>query len=49
MSYAHTDEDVQALLSVYDEVLAVIAESVEQETLKRNLRCETLVPLFKVR
>jgi len=49
MSYAHTDADIDQLLGVYDEVLPIIGNAVSGKTLKETLRCETLVPLFKVR
>jgi len=49
MSYAHTAEDVVKLLTAYDEILPLIAAAVGGETLQKELRCDPLVPLFKVR
>jgi glutamate-1-semialdehyde 2,1-aminomutase len=49
VSYAHTDEDVEHLLAVYREVLPAICQHLTSGTLKSALRCESLVPLFKVR
>jgi glutamate-1-semialdehyde 2,1-aminomutase len=49
MSYAHSADDVARLLAVYREVLPAIGETLNQERLREALRCEPLVPLFKVR
>lgn len=49
MSYAHSDDDIQNLLSVNDAVFAILKDVVENGSLKRHLHCEPLVPLFKVR
>lgn len=49
MSYAHTDEDVSRLLTAYDEILPLLKEAVTTGSLRQQLRCETLKPLFKVR
>lgn len=49
MSYAHTKNDVETLLGIYDTVFPLIAAAVSGETLTESLRCEPLVPLFKVR
>ena len=49
MSYAHTPDDVEKLLNAYDEVLPLIGTAVTGETLEKELRCDLLVPLFKVR
>ena len=49
MSYAHSDADVERLLSVYDEVLPIIKDAVVNRTLTKRLHCKPLVPLFKVR
>lgn len=42
MSFAHTDEDIQKLLNVYDEVFPLLRDGAP-------LRCEPLKPLFKIR
>lgn len=49
MSYAHSEADVAHLLCCYEEVFALIADSLVQQNLERRLECEPLVPLFKVR
>jgi glutamate-1-semialdehyde 2,1-aminomutase len=49
MSYAHTAEDVAKLLDAYDHVLPLIGAAIAGGTLQRELRCDPLVPLFKVR
>ncbi|HSW04739.1 aminotransferase class III-fold pyridoxal phosphate-dependent enzyme [Aquabacterium sp.] len=49
LSYAHSDADIQALLQMYREVLPLIGQALDAGTLRQQLRCEPLVPLFKVR
>jgi glutamate-1-semialdehyde 2,1-aminomutase len=49
MSYAHTDEDVEKLLKVYDEVFVVIKEVITNGNLDKRLLAEPLVQLFKIR
>jgi glutamate-1-semialdehyde 2,1-aminomutase len=49
LSYAHSPADVDTLLGVYAEVLPAIGQVLDQGTLNAALRCEPLVPLFKVR
>lgn len=49
MSLAHGDEDIQRLLAVYDEVFPILRSAIEEDTVVKRLRCEPLVPLFKVR
>lgn len=49
MSYAHTDEDIAALLKAYDEVFELLASAVTERTVEQKLRCAPLEPLFKVR
>jgi glutamate-1-semialdehyde 2,1-aminomutase len=49
MTYAHTDDDVAQLLSVYDEVFSILADAVARNEVDARLRCEPLVPLFAVR
>lgn len=49
LSYAHSDEDVEALLTCYREVFSLIKTSIDGGSLKNYLECEPLVPLFKVR
>lgn len=49
LSYAHGDEEIGRLLSVYDEVLGLLAAALREGELRARLRCEPLEPLFKVR
>jgi glutamate-1-semialdehyde 2,1-aminomutase len=49
ISYAHSSEDIDRLLSVYREVLPAIGEVLNKGQLRGVLRCEPLAPLFKVR
>lgn len=49
MSYAHTREDVELLLSVYDEVFPILANAARNGALRQYLKGEPLKPLFKVR
>lgn len=49
VSYAHLDSDIDALLQAYREVLPYIGEVLSKGQLASVLRCEPLVPLFKVR
>ncbi|WP_395699035.1 aminotransferase class III-fold pyridoxal phosphate-dependent enzyme [Aquabacterium sp.] len=49
LSYAHSDADIQQLLGMYREVLPMIGKALDAGTLRQQLRCDPLVPLFKVR
>jgi len=49
VNYAHSEADISRLLTVYDEVLPFIGRTLDDGRLKDALRCEPLVPLFKVR
>lgn len=49
LSHAHSDADIDALLTMYGEVLPMIGHALDTGTLAQRLRCEPLVPLFKVR
>lgn len=49
LSYAHQDADIDRLLATYAEVLPLITRAVHDGTLTRQLRCQPLEPLFKVR
>lgn len=49
VNYAHTEDDIRALLAAYAEVLPMIGKHLNEGTLRTSLRCEPLVPLFKVR
>ncbi|RJQ23937.1 MAG: aminotransferase class III-fold pyridoxal phosphate-dependent enzyme [Nitrospiraceae bacterium] len=49
MSYAHTDEDISALLNCYDEVFGILKNAITNNRLKELLKTKPLVPLFKIR
>jgi len=49
MCFAHSDTDVRQLLSVYDKVLPVLKDAVDNRNMHKHLRCKALEPLFKVR
>ena len=49
MSYAHTEADIERLMTVYREVMPILADAVHNRALKQHLKCEPLQPLFKVR
>ena len=49
MSYAHSEDDVDSLLAVYDEVLPLVGEALIAGDLQKRLRGKMLEPLFKVR
>lgn len=49
VSYAHSNDDVAALLKAYAEVLPMIGRTLDDGKLREALRCEPLAPLFKLR
>lgn len=49
LSLAHGESDIAAVLAMYAEVLPRIGEALAAGGVKPYLRCEPLVPLFKVR
>ena len=49
VTYAHTDDDVDRLLRVYDKVFPILREAVEEGAMTQYLRCPPLQPLFRVR
>lgn len=49
VNFAHSEADIRALLTAYAEVLPMIGKHLDAGTLLSSLRCEPLVPLFKVR
>lgn len=49
LSYAHTDDDVSALIGAYAEVLPLLRHAIDAGGVRSALRCKPLVPLFKVR
>lgn len=49
LSYAHSEADVDRLLSAYDEVLPLLRDAVANHAVRQLLKAEPLKPLFKVR
>lgn len=49
LNFAHADTDIDRLLEVYDEVVPLVRRAIVDRTLERDLRCQVLAPLFKVR
>ena len=49
VSYAHSEQDVDRLLEVYDQVFPILREAVVDGAMRQYLRCKPLEPLFRVR
>lgn len=49
MNYAHSDGDIARLLTVYDEVFAILNEVMEKKNMGERLKTDPLIPLFKIR
>lgn len=49
MSYAIGDAEVDAALQAYARILPMVGETVASGTTKERLRCNPLVPLFRIR
>ena len=49
MSYAHSDDDIAALLRTYDEVFGILRSALDRGNITSLLRTAPLVPLFRVR
>ncbi|MCB1750475.1 MAG: aminotransferase class III-fold pyridoxal phosphate-dependent enzyme [Gammaproteobacteria bacterium] len=49
ISYAHSQDDIDRLIEVYDEVIPMIMDSIRTGTLIERLTCEPLQPIFQVR
>ncbi|MFN3305243.1 MAG: aminotransferase class III-fold pyridoxal phosphate-dependent enzyme [Roseateles sp.] len=49
LCHAHSDADIDDTLAMYREVLPMIGDVASRGVLREQLRCEPLVPLFKVR
>ncbi len=47
MSLAHTREEVETLLSAYEEVLPILREAVETESVRDRLEGDPVVPVFR--
>ncbi len=49
LNYAHQDADIDHVLKVYAEVFPILSDAIHNRAMKQYLRCEPLVPLFKLR
>jgi len=49
LNYSHKKNDICNLLSAYQEVLSLIANTIEQQDFKQKFHGQVLQPLFKVR
>lgn len=49
ISYAHTKEDIDKLLNVYEEIFKDLQPALNQTDLEDKLECDVLKPLFSVR
>jgi len=49
VSFAHSDDEIDRLLAAYDEIFPLLKTAVEERAIRQYLRCEPLVPLFKLR
>jgi glutamate-1-semialdehyde 2,1-aminomutase len=49
ISFAHSEDDVERLIAVYDEVFPLMRKAIESGGVVEALRCEPLQPLFRVR
>ena len=49
VSYSHSEEDIDKLLSVYNEVFPLIVNAISNKSLFDLLEAEVLIPLFKIR
>ena len=49
LNYAHQSEDIDKLLRAYTEVLALLVETIEQQSFEEHFHGKVLQPLFKVR
>jgi glutamate-1-semialdehyde aminotransferase len=47
MSYSHTDDDIQYILMVYEEVLALLKTAVESRSVEEKLKGEPVQPVFR--
>jgi len=49
LSFSHTSKDIDELIAAYAEVLPMIKQHIDNQTLLENIQGEILKPLFKVR
>lgn len=47
MSFSHSDEDVEYILKVYNEVLPILKQAVDEKNVKGYLRGEPVEPVFR--
>jgi len=49
ISYSHTKENIDQLLQVYKDVIYILKDALDTNSLREQLTCEVLKPLFKLR
>ncbi|HWO75375.1 MAG TPA: aminotransferase class III-fold pyridoxal phosphate-dependent enzyme [Bacillus sp. (in: firmicutes)] len=49
MSYSHSNDDLEKLFMVYNEIFPILKEAVDKKELHHYLRCTPLEPVFKIR
>jgi glutamate-1-semialdehyde 2,1-aminomutase len=49
MSYAHSDADIDRLVTAYDEVLPLLRDAIRNKAISQYLKCPPLEPLFRIR
>lgn len=49
LSYAFSDADADRVVQVYDEVFGAMTAAISADAVAESLKCEPLVPLFKIR
>jgi glutamate-1-semialdehyde 2,1-aminomutase len=49
ISYAHSESDIDCLMEVYEKYFKIVTEIESKNNILDHLKCEPLVPLFKVR
>ena len=49
VSFAHSEDDILGLLKAYDEIFSILRSSIDSGSVRKMLKCDPLVPLFRVR
>jgi glutamate-1-semialdehyde 2,1-aminomutase len=49
LNYAHENKDIDQVLQTYSEVFPILADAIRNRAMQQYLKCEPLVPLFRVR
>ena len=49
LSFSHSKKEIDKLIECYAEVLPIIKQHIDNQTLLENIQGEVLKPLFKVR